>query len=75
MFGEEFHGDEDISNMMPGLLENAMKEQVVWNKEQAVLQAISNSKNRLGSSRYIAKRSISTGKTIMDKINKQDTIK
>ena len=73
MFGEEFHGDESISDTQPGVLENAMIEMVAWNAEQARLQAISNAKNRGGRSRHLAKHGISTGKKIMDKINKKDT--
>jgi len=73
MFGEEFHGDEDISDTQPMLLEDAMIEMIGWNAEQARLQAISNAKNRGGRSRYLAKHSITTGKDIMAKINEKDT--
>jgi hypothetical protein len=75
MFGEEFHGDEDISDARDGVLEKSMIEMVAWNKEQARLQAISNAKNRKGRSRYIAKKAISTGRDILAKIKEKEDAK
>ena len=75
MFGEEFHGDESISDTQLGVLENSMIDMVAWNAEQARLQAISNAKNRKGRSVYIAKKAICTGKDIMDKIKEREDTK